>query len=675
MVSFVVGGARAKTVVRINNLPYVQPGDTVSIAVSLDSVTAGLDMAGFDFMISWDRRALRFIAAQPGQLLIDCGWEYFNSRADSLDWDGYPATIPVVRVVSLADMANGDNHPTCNATSPGELAILTFEASNHPNNLSRTFGLHFVWADCGDNSMATVEGSFYISDAVFENGSDWAMDTWLPTLRGAPDECSGPGAVREIDFYNGLITMAPSDYVGGSAVSIIGEPYTWLGWPASAQIVIQNHRAPWSSSGFDLLVRYDADGLRLHSVQQGSDLLAWAWEYFQYASDSTEGLVRLVAIGDINNGDVHPSNLIDQECELATLNFMVRNDLANIGRKLSLSFQWIDCGDNTFASAPSGDSLYISGDVYDEYGFLITTDDPFPTTQGAPSECLTATTVRRSVDYYQGFIQVANSNPSDDTDRGDVNLNAVPYEVADWVLFTNYFFYGLSVFNVNIEAQIASTDVNNDGLILTLADLMYFYRIVVGDTEPIWKTGAVDDTVIIIQDTIAHTLSVTYPDSLAMLYLTFDGTMDSLHFESETHSAGYNHDGYATRVLVRPSLNYGGGVPVLPSGFLMDYIGDAMAVSAHAEYDGVNPIPAIVVIGDGAPCCVIRGNINHDPTGVLDIADLVYLVTYMFDLGPAPPCPGEADVNSDGTGDIDIADLIYLVDYMFNGGPPPVPCP
>jgi len=34
---------------------------------------------------------------------------------------------------------------------------------------------------------------------------------------------------------------------------------------------------------------------------------------------------------------------------------------------------------------------------------------------------------------------------------------------------------------------------------------------------------------------------------------------------------------------------------------------------------------------------------------------------------------GEADVNGDsGT---DVADLTYLVDYLFRGGPPPVACP
>ena len=71
-------------------------------------------------------------------------------------------------------------------------------------------------------------------------------------------------------------------------------------------------------------------------------------------------------------------------------------------------------------------------------------------------------------------------------------------------------------------------------------------------------------------------------------------------------------------------------------------------------------------------CCTIRGDIDHNGTGP-DIADLVYLVNYMFNGGPEPPCMEEADINGDAAGP-DIADLVYLVNYMFNGGPPPVPC-
>lgn len=66
------------------------------------------------------------------------------------------------------------------------------------------------------------------------------------------------------------------------------------------------------------------------------------------------------------------------------------------------------------------------------------------------------------------------------------------------------------------------------------------------------------------------------------------------------------------------------------------------------------------------------GDINGSG-GPPNIADLVYLVDYMFVGGPPPPDLNLADVDGSG-GDLDISDLVYLVDYMFNGGPTPV-CP
>jgi hypothetical protein len=64
------------------------------------------------------------------------------------------------------------------------------------------------------------------------------------------------------------------------------------------------------------------------------------------------------------------------------------------------------------------------------------------------------------------------------------------------------------------------------------------------------------------------------------------------------------------------------------------------------------------------------GDVDGDGDPLITIADLVYLVDYMFNQGPPPPVEAAADM--DGSGGIDIADLVYLVDYMFNDGPPPV---
>jgi len=77
-------------------------------------------------------------------------------------------------------------------------------------------------------------------------------------------------------------------------------------------------------------------------------------------------------------------------------------------------------------------------------------------------------------------------------------------------------------------------------------------------------------------------------------------------------------------------------------------------------------------------CCVNRGNADGviGPSGPLDVADVTYLVAYLFTGGPEPSCVDEGNV--DGLvgpgGPIDVADLTYLVAYLFTGGPEPPQC-
>ena len=76
----------------------------------------------------------------------------------------------------------------------------------------------------------------------------------------------------------------------------------------------------------------------------------------------------------------------------------------------------------------------------------------------------------------------------------------------------------------------------------------------------------------------------------------------------------------------------------------------------------------------GGTCCNhdgIRGDVDYNMG--LNVADLTYLVDYLFKGGDPPPCDIEGDV--DASGGINVADLTYMVDYLFKGGPPPEICP
>ncbi len=69
---------------------------------------------------------------------------------------------------------------------------------------------------------------------------------------------------------------------------------------------------------------------------------------------------------------------------------------------------------------------------------------------------------------------------------------------------------------------------------------------------------------------------------------------------------------------------------------------------------------------------VLCGDIDFDGKGP-DIADLVYLVDYMFQDGPPPIIMCSSDIDANGEAP-NIADLVYLVEYMFQGGPEPGNC-
>ncbi len=63
----------------------------------------------------------------------------------------------------------------------------------------------------------------------------------------------------------------------------------------------------------------------------------------------------------------------------------------------------------------------------------------------------------------------------------------------------------------------------------------------------------------------------------------------------------------------------------------------------------------------------LRGDANGD--GVINVADAMYIINYLFTGGPAPDPLEAGDANCDGT--VNIADAMHLINYLFAGGPPP----
>ncbi|GAB4325890.1 MAG: hypothetical protein Kow0074_20010 [Candidatus Zixiibacteriota bacterium] len=226
--------------------------------------------------------------------------------------------------------------------------------------------------------------------------------------------------------------------------------------------------------GLDLLLCYDQSALSfLGGIDAIGDLAEWEYFTYRYGANSNcsgscpSGLIRIVAIADMDNGPAfHPSDdAFGLEGNVVELCFQVTSDWNFLGQCLPIDFCSYDCGDNTLSSK-TGNILYV------EHGALAGCPDPKPGFEAL-----------EEITFCGGAICVREPQDA----RGDLNLNFIANEVGDAVLYSRYFIEGINVFSAdpgNRAVQIQASDVNNDGVELTVADLIYLIRIITGDAQP-----------------------------------------------------------------------------------------------------------------------------------------------------------------------------------------------
>jgi hypothetical protein len=387
-----------------------------------------------------------------------------------------------------------------------------------------------------------------------------------PASTNAPD-IDGTGALNWLtDPADGgttfTITVTVADGEGGTddcvfpVQVLISEPFevqlekvegAYQGCYANVSIFL--NKGSEFFGGFDFLVAYDASGLTFMGATLGT-FLDGCWEYFTYrygwdgncSGPCPSGLLRVVGIADINNGPYHPNPVCMQKTspaydkyfetgvqeELVNLTFYVTNDRTYDCMYLPVRFFWHDCGDNAMSNA-GGDTLWISREVYDydwSLGFRPVTGDIHYGGHTWLGDCQNPDPEKPSplafIDFVHGGVDIICADSIDL--RGDINLNNVANEIADAVLYTNYFIYGMSVFDIMPQGQIAASDVNNDGKILTVGDLVYLIRIVVGDALPFPKLSPFANNVEVVSGDVVA--SKSNADIGAALFV-FDGSGDA----------------------------------------------------------------------------------------------------------------------------------------------------
>ena len=340
---------------------------------------------------------------------------------------------------------------------------------------------------------------------------------------------------------------------------------TWQGMHEFVEVAMSHHL--FQMGGFDFLIAYEASALHFQAAIPGALHTECDWEYFNYrygpfgnCGDSCpSGMLRVVSIAETNNGPYHP----DMACcdslgaagpyVLFTLDFVVSSDRTLECAFVPIRFFWMDCGDNSIAFHPPDDPMAsiqgVSRYVFDNVDlseFITDEHSGFCTYTGTQQECLEPTDPYRPIpvqiiDFINGGVQIICADSIDD--RGDVNLNGKANEIADAVLFSNYFVKGISVFSVNLQGQIAATDVNANGVMLEVADLVYLIRIIAGDALPVAPVTPVGGRLTYC----AGMLSIDRQAGAAFIVLEGDVAPRSLASQMEL---SYQFDGCNTRILV-----------------------------------------------------------------------------------------------------------------------------
>jgi hypothetical protein len=355
--------------------------------------------------------------------------------------------------------------------------------------------------------------------------------------------------------------------------------------------------------GFDMLIGYDPSVLAFVGAIPGAifDIPgANEWEYFTYrynyngncGNGCPSGLLRVVGMAEYNDGPHNPTIMVlPGGTVLFTLDFLVSNDYNVAGMFAPVNFYWMDCGDNAIAfNYRSADPLEVTTGLslgvfwYNGNPYLDVTDPffGFPTYYGAQDECFgpfwddpTKPVPVPFVYFYGGGVDII---PTDEIDaRGDVNLNGVANEIADAVVFTNYFIYGASAFTVNYEGQKAATEINGDGIALTVADLVYLIRVIVGDALPLPKENP-----NIVLNAVADGHSVVLNSEVGAAYFVLAGDVPV------TLGSGAAGMELATGMIDgnTVALVYSFEKGMTASGNVINTTGELISVEA-ADYNGI----------------------------------------------------------------------------------------
>lgn len=347
-------------------------------------------------------------------------------------------------IFNLGELVEGQASGSDPDADPVSYSVISVKVDGNPyapvNTPSIDGSGNFSWQSDGNDIVGTYEFCIEVSDGCAQATCCFSIDVEAKFYVSIKDE-------------TGTVDTIPSLPGEMKCVYINVFPNTDLG-------------------GLDLLVCYDQSTLSFLGADAINDLDIWEYFTFRYGANSNcsgscpSGLIRIVAIADLDNGPANhpPNSAFGLEGNVVELCFQVTSDWNYLGQCLPIGFCSYDCGDNTLSSK-DGNTTYLAlgGDP-------VCLENPKP-----------GHTAIEQIEFCGGAICVREPNDA----RGDINLNGVSNEISDAVLFSRYFIEGDGVFDPTWKnVQIQASDVNNDGVPLTVADLVYLIRVITGDEQP-----------------------------------------------------------------------------------------------------------------------------------------------------------------------------------------------
>ncbi len=252
-------------------------------------------------------------------------------------------------------------------------------------------------------------------------------------------------SISAVDEFGGSTTefhtlqMMPSAPIELS----IGEEQ---GFPAEyVDVYVSMHnRVPVAA--FNVKIEYDKSILTLNKVDTVGTRLD-QWQIFNYTL-SSDGKIFVTA--DADNANPATRYLDEGEGPVVHLRFLISSNTSFAGFHTRLEYVFLDPQDQTENAGWEPDGTLI------------------------PRSAIEYTTGGVLIKKYDGLV-------------GDINLNAVAFEIADLVYFTNYF---VNPFEYPLDgARWQNSDINQNGTPAELADLIQMIQIVSGGSGKIATSG------------------------------------------------------------------------------------------------------------------------------------------------------------------------------------------